>query len=327
MNDQDRYQHALEAIDNFDFEDAHYNFGILLESNPDDVEFRCGFYASGYWANRREAYERKREGRPRAAYFIEEWDAFELQAGERGFPGCESMQATMRSILGTAADHFRIAFQEESAGAIDAGLLKQLSICLIRIEDYTNAADILMFARRKTRPDAFLLFLLGESLCRLDEIDRVPFSARGLSYYRDACLVDHRAIDPALIASRFAVRAFEKVYAEDSGGLESAQEWFPAALHALSFQPGLRQLTDAELDEVAAELARLTGDLERVIDRFKERVSARLCFYHLLFMYHHSYHEPDRTLVAEHEEALRALSESMLTLYRENRIGPGGPFG
>ncbi|MBI3394491.1 MAG: hypothetical protein HY042_01510, partial [Spirochaetia bacterium] len=114
MPEQEKEPH-LAALEGSDFERAKELYGTLLSSDPDNVEYLCGFYTAGYWLNRKEVKTRKRPGRGLASWLTAEWDAFEAAAHERDFTGALSFRAVMRGILREAADNFRTAFQEEGS--------------------------------------------------------------------------------------------------------------------------------------------------------------------------------------------------------------------
>ncbi len=324
-----RFRAALDFLAAGDFGEARARFGDLLANDdPNDPEYACGFYASGWWINREDRRTSLKEGRGLADWLMRQWDDFQNIAEEREFTGCLSFRATMRAVLGEAAENYRTAFQQEGASAVDGELLKTLAVCLIRLEDYANAADILLYARRKGRSDAVLFFLLGESLCSqagpLSEDEDTPREARvkGVSFYRDACLVNATEIDPGLMASQPAVGIFGTLYQEFEHDLERTREWFPARLHAVCFHyEGLRRLSPAEIQHLQSESARLSRDLNQVVERYKERVRATLAFFYLCLMHHHRFHAHDRESARAYEDRLKADVPQMYVVYKEATQG------
>lgn len=324
-----RFRTALDFLANGDFAEARARFGELLANDdPDDPEYACGFYAAGWWFNREDRRTSLKEGRGLADWLMQQWDDFQTIADDRDFTGCLSFRATMRAVLGEAAENYRTAFQQEGASAVDGELLKTLAVCLIRLEDYANAADILLYARRKGRSDAVLFFLLGESLCSqagpqaADE--EIPHEARvkGVSFYRDACLVNTAEIDPGLMASQPAAGIFGALYQDFDHDLERTREWFPARLHANCFHyEGLRRLSPAELEHLRQEASRLSRDLNQVVERFKEKVRATLAFFYLCLMHHYRFHANERESARAYEDRLKADVPQMYVVYKEATQG------
>ena len=196
-------------------------YGELLEEHPEDPDYSTGFYASGYWANRSDRLRALRSGRQLAAYLVSEWEKFEEQASGRDLTASPSFPAAMKSVLGRAAEEYRLAFQEEGASGADLKLLKDLSLCLLRISDYRNAIDILQYARRINAVDAEILFLLAEAMSSAS-----PDDSSGRERYRDAFYLNPASIQPAFIASEPASTVLKELHLKFEGELETIREWF-----------------------------------------------------------------------------------------------------
>ena len=294
------------------FDAAWDEYGRLLELFPEDIEYQCGLYTAGYWRNRREDIQRRRAGRELGSYLYHEWDSFQELVEDRGYQGCLSFRAAMQFILGTAADEFRLTFQEEGGRSVDVDLLIDLGKCLIRIEDYANAVEILNYTRRIYTGDARVLFLLGESLCSSGAADDLP---RGLAFYRDAFLKEPEQIDPTLIASSAVAEVFEKLYEARDRKLELVLEWLPAHIHAAHFSRIARKPTNPELDQVHQDAERLAGDLHTVVEKYREKTRARLAFYILVLLHDHSYPEKDKPAVKEYEKFLKEIAPEVREIY------------
>ncbi|MEQ9367390.1 MAG: hypothetical protein RIF32_24370 [Leptospirales bacterium] len=313
----ERFRLGLDALESGDFGGARPIFGELIEIFPANPEFLCGYYSAGWWFNREERRTAVKEGRAKADWLMSEWDAFQSLAEQREYGGCLAFRAAMRAVLRDAAEQYRIAFQEEGASAVDTNLLKTLAVCLIRLEDYADASDILLYARRRqNQGDAQLHFLLGEALCSQDRED---LKEKGLSYYRDACLIDGRALDPGLMASRPAAEVFEKLYNRFEHNLEKTYEWFPAYFHAsIMGSDGLRRLAPPEIEHLQGETRRLARDLGTVVEKYRDRVRATLGFYYLCLIHHLKHHAKDRNASHEFEDRLKSVAPEIYTLYRES---------
>ena len=310
-------QNALRALQSEDFSRARELYGELVEQFPDEYEYACGFFTAGYWDNRKERIGSLKPGRAQGDWLVREWEQFQVLAEEKDFQSCRAFRGAMQAVLGRAAEQFRTAFQQEGRAGIDLEVLKDLAVCLIKTQDYKNASDILNFARRTHPGNADLFFLLGESLCSLDRPEQ---RERGMEYYRDAFLINHTSIDPTLISSEPAASIFSNLYAEKKEKLEDVIEWFPAYMMLHAFFPGLRRLAPEEIDGLEHELSRLMQDRSVVVEKFQDRVTARLMFFHLILLQHYRFHEKNPDRQRDLEEGVRELAPDIHKQYRELKI-------
>ena len=172
-----------------DYANAKQNFAFLLQKYPEDMEYQAAFFAAGWWYNRLSERENYRSGRSLASWYMRTWEKFMRQVEERKYNNMTSITRLMRSILEATADNFRQAFQEEGGSSADTELLQDLALCLLQLEDYNNAVDILQYARNKKPKSAELCFLLGESFCCQAEqrdLSEQEEMSRSLTCYRDA---------------------------------------------------------------------------------------------------------------------------------------------
>jgi tetratricopeptide (TPR) repeat protein len=306
---------ALSALTHGDYARAKDLYGSLLEEKPESPDYICGFYSSAYWDNRGGQFQNQPQGKARGSALVHAWDQFEQIAADRDFQTLPSFHAAMQSVLGKAAEEFRISFQDTGL-AHDSKILLDLGRCLIRMRDYPNAVEILLFAR-KVKPTPPILLLLGEALCAMGQEDQNTL-IKGLGYYRDAFLIEPDVFDPSVVQSEPALSVLTSLYARFESSRDQASLWFPAWLMARSQMQGLRKLLPEEIREAAAELARLNTDLERVVDKFKERVRARICFYILVLLSHHHFHEFNEDDVQELETRLAELEPDLYKDYRDN---------
>ncbi len=308
-------ENALHTLEQGDFDHAWERYGQLVELFPEDPEYAAGFYTAGYWRNRQSAIAETQAGRARGSYLFQEWDRFQKQAEERQFQSCASFRAAMQWVLGSAAGEFRTAFHSESGRNVDAALLSDLAMCLIRIEDYANATDILRYTARLHPANARIQFLLGESLCSsTDPQDR----ERGLASYRDAFLLDPSAADPTLIASDVASAVFRAAYEDYGHDLERTLLWFPARLSAASFAYGVRSITERDATAWSAEIRRLHESLGQVVEKFREKVKARLAFL-LLEVLRYAHRAKDHASIQTAEDLLRSVAPDVHATYKEGR--------
>lgn len=309
---------ALSALTHGDYARAKDLYGALLEDNPESPDYVCGFYSSAYWDNRGGQFLNQPQGKARGSALVQAWDQFERIAADREFQNLPSFHAAMQSVLGKAADEFRISFQDTGL-AHDSRILLDLGRCLIRMHDFANAVEILLFAR-KVKPTPPILLLLGESLSAMGQQDREAL-IKGLGFYRDAFLIEPDVFDPSVVQSEPAASVLSALYVRFESSRDRASLWFPAWLMARSQMAGLRKLLPEEIREAAAELARLNSDLDRVVEKFKERVRARICFYILVLLSHHHFHDFNEDDVQELETRLAELEPDLYKEYRDNVAG------
>ena len=315
------FQEALALLEQGEHKQAKEHFSALLAQESENLEFQSGFYCTGWWLNRKDSRQLYRSGRALAFWLMQEWKEFSGEAKKRGYQGCLCYRKTMQFILGEASDNFRKAFQEEGASSADLHLLKELAACLMQMEDYANACDILQYARTKAPQDAYLCFLLGEVLCCLDGEKHV---GRGLSCYRDAFLADLRVLDPDWIASPIASKTFMQLHEKTKGNIEHTRYWFPAYLMNASFLYSLRPLKDSESEHIFQEIERLNRERERDVAKYRERVNAALSFYLLVFIYQKSITQKSITQESTTQKNITENSGELIHAYKEklNEVAP-----
>ncbi|HBS05120.1 MAG TPA: hypothetical protein DEA96_09155 [Leptospiraceae bacterium] len=272
------FEEALFSLQAAHFEEAKSEFGTLLEAEPDTTEYMAGFYASGYWAIRKEQLTSSEPARPGTG-LMEAWDSFQEVAEEKGFGNTKSLRAVMKAVLGRAAEQYRQKFQREGMAHPDFSDLEELGKCLIRIQDYENAKEILQYAKRIQPGRSGIHFLLAECFLNDGEQD---FAERGLGFYRDGFIIQPGQFDPAYSYSGIVQETLQQLGEEKDNDLDRVLLWLPAYMMARSQYPGLRRLNRDEVSQLQRETHRLEKDLGTVMDRFKEKVEARLAFYYLV---------------------------------------------
>ena len=309
-------QEALKNLDSGKQKKAKEEFAALLQQEPENIEFQAGFFCAGWWLNRENSSQLYRSGRPLAFWLMQEWENFTQKVKARGYQSCICFQRTMHFVLNEIASNFRQAFQEEGAASADPNLLKELAICLIQLEDYNNAVDILGYARAKNPHDPRLNFLLGESLCCRNS--KKEDIGRGLSYYRDAFLIDLHITEARWIASQVASKIFMKLHQKFQEDLDRTLNWFPAYLMAASFEHSLTHLKRPALKELSLEVQRLLKEKERVVEKYSERLHAALSFYLLTLIYQYTCSENQPHQAREYKDSLKQSSPELYELYRKH---------
>ncbi|MEQ8352664.1 MAG: hypothetical protein RH862_14345 [Leptospiraceae bacterium] len=272
------FEEALFSLQAAHFEEAKTAFGTLLEIDPDNTEYMAGFYASGYWANRKDQLTTLEPVRPGTG-LMEAWDNFQDLAEDKGFASTKSIRAVMKAVLGRAAEQYRQKFQKEGMAHPDFSDLEELGKCLIRIHEFGNAREILQYAKRIQPGRSGIHFLLAESYLNDGESDAAE---RGLGFYRDGFIIQPAQFDAGYAYSSVVQDTLQQLGEEKDNDLDRILLWLPAYLMARSQYSGLRRLNRDEVSQLQRETHRLEKDLDTVMDHFREKVQARLAFYYLV---------------------------------------------
>jgi tetratricopeptide (TPR) repeat protein len=307
---------ALEAMSNGDLIRAKNLYGELLEKNPEEIDFICGYFTASYWENRKDILHPEKQGREAASQIMKAWDRFESIGEEKKFLNCKSYSAAMRYVFSLASENLRMAFQLQGAGsASDTELLLELSRCLIRIENYPDAIEILQYARKTNRENPRILFMLGEAYLSSEEPE---LRGRGISLYRDAFFLDPNALEISIITSLPVGEILKELYDVFEEDLKKVCEWLPAYLLADYFLRDLKPMSEKEIEQAVLEIRRLRKDMERVVEEYKSRVKSRISFYSLVLIHHFSYFEKDTSLVREYEGILQETDNILFERYKKN---------
>lgn len=171
-------------------------FFDLLDFDPENISYITGFFISSYWDNRLDLVLKLKEGSDRASKLVQMFDQFEKELDQRELIRGESYRAITDCILSEASAHFRLAFQTEGSLGFEKGILTSMSLCLIKIQDYKNAMDILEYTKNTKENSPVLQFYIAECSYHLGDTHRSQV------LFRDALLYD-----PELLR-------FEMIYSE-----------------------------------------------------------------------------------------------------------------
>ena len=318
MDTEESLSYAFTYLDSGKYKEAKEYFSQLLRESPQSIEYQAGFFSSGWWGNRQPFRKKLRQGRPLAYWLMQEWENFTLKMKEKGYDKSQFFQNYMQKILGIAADNFRLTFQEEGASSADPKLLQELALCLVQLGDYKNAIDILHYARTKKPYNPKLCFLLGEITCRTKEREAIN---RGLSYYREAFIIDPQICEPKWIASELASTILQRVYKENYKNQKDAISWFPAFLMAYSFSYKLFPLKNSSLAFLQSEAKRLLVAKEDTIEKYKLSVNSKLCFYLLAIIYEEQQKLEITKKEMDCESELRSLNKTLYDTFISKRNG------
>lgn len=297
------FDSLLEITASGDFSEARKGFSELLEKHPESREFEAGLYTAAYWDNRSGFLNRANELDGNT--IVTEWETFEKLIEQKGYAGYKPIIAAMYVVLGKAADSFRKSFQNKGLGNAEFDSLLELGRCLLRIEDYSNARDILQYARKLKPSSALALFLMGEG-CLLDG-DPLLIE-KGLGHYRDGFLIQPAQFPFDQIRSNQATSFLSNLQKEYGNENDTLLMWLPCEFMTHSMVSGCRRLNADELNQLLQETARLENDLRTGNSRYEMKIKSRLTFYYLVSIQAFTVHQsiPDQASVAR--EKLKEIS-------------------
>ncbi|PKA14222.1 hypothetical protein [Leptospira meyeri] len=175
-------EEALAYLSNGEFETAKSLYSVLLDRDPLDLASISGFYIASFWDHRLDLILKTREGKDRGKLLLSLFADFESEIRKRGYHTTDSFFATQDCILKEARDHLKLAYQWEGANALDKDLLRELAVCLIKIQDYGMALEVLLYGGNKQSP--VLHYYLAETQVMTGN------EREGIETYRTAFLND-----------------------------------------------------------------------------------------------------------------------------------------
>lgn len=276
-----------------DFGSATQAVGELLEANPDDADLMSGFYAASYWEHRQGLLQAVPSDRSPGAYLLEEWAAFEARLREKKLENTPTVDAAMRAVLGLAARQYRHLFQDGRVGAADFDSLLQLSRSMVRLKDWNNARDLLLFTLKLQPNNTAALVLLGECRCLLGQAENDQAELdRGYGHFRDAFLLSPAPVDPERLSATLLHDLLHDLrfrFGPEEQG--RATLWLPAEFMAAVFScAGIRALHADEILQLEEESDRLERELDDLAERYQEKAAARLAFYTLVLLHALTHH-------------------------------------
>ncbi|TGN20185.1 tetratricopeptide repeat protein [Leptospira idonii] len=177
-------EEALHSLSLGEFEKAKSLYSVLLDKDPEDTDLIGGFFVSSFWDNRLDLILRTREGKERGNLLLQHFQVFEEESKKRSLNKTEPYEVCLRCVLEEASHHLKLAYQWEGANALDTDSLTELAVCLIKINDYKTALEILQYSGGRTRFSPGLKFYLAEAYCMTGK------EKEGKETYRSAFLED-----------------------------------------------------------------------------------------------------------------------------------------
>ena len=317
QQNEELFKQALSEIKLNDFSKAKSIFQKLLSLEPTNIEFEAGFFNLGWWIIRRDNLELKK-GRIRASWLMKNWNEFTTISNSRSYTATKCYEELMYCIINEAVENYKIAFySDENLRNTDPNLLIELALCLLKLKDYTNAIEILNYARSKSTNDISLSFLLAEVLCFTDTKDNIQ---KGLTIYRETFINDFQNyFETENLNSNFSLNVLNTVKEFCEDDFTKLNYWFPSFLMISAMPYNLKPLKDKEISKVLDESKRLILEKERVSVKFRDKVHAILGFYIMTLILQFLNQERDPFILQEYEKELYSISPKFYNYYVNQR--------
>lgn len=266
---------AYGHLANGDFEPALKIFDSLLDTNQDIPGVEEGYRTTRFWLNRTDEAATLVEGKKTADFYLSEWQNFLEYAGTYRLKESNAFKSVEKYIYYTAAEHYKIAFQNEENPTDNIDLILNLAICFIKTGDFGLTVDTLEYARSTFTGDPRLLSLLGEAYYHLREIPKA------LLLFRESFFIDPSAIDLNFINADPIVR-LKRISEEEKGGWGELCEWIPVfghitdifyvkrhlAMHTVEAISNDIYTLEKNIQSMSQDRVRSTNILPRLINRY-----------------------------------------------------------
>lgn len=258
-------EEALSLLLSGEFEKAKAIYSVLLDRDPLDPESTSGYYIASFWDHRLDLILGTREGKERGKLILSLFADFELEMNKRKYLETPTFRAAQECILTEAKDHLKLAYQWEGANALDRDLLRELTACLLKLQDYKMALEILTYAGEKQTP--VLDFYLAETYCMLGR------EREGIDLYRLSFLNDPQNLSFSYLRYQPILDLLEKAKT-----LSDREEEWKEIIPVLAWREGLFRLPGKK-DTIAIE--RWVTELKRLLESKKRngesfRLAARI---------------------------------------------------
>ncbi len=268
---------AIHSLSVGEFEKAKSLYSVLLDKEPEDLDYISGYFVASFWDNRLDLVLRTREGKERGKLLLDYFSVFELESKKRNIQETVAYSTCLRCILEEASTHLKLAYRWEGANALDADSLTELAICLIKIGDYRTALEILPYSDTSTRISPHLKFYLAEAYCMVGR------EREGKEIYLAAFLEDPGLFHSELVSYpplRSLIEEAKKVVGE-----EEICEYVPVLAWKTKLFLADKQATPEEIKVWQKELNRLYEALKKGTNKeFKVRCRIQQYAYAIIEM-------------------------------------------
>jgi len=297
-------------IEDGDFKIAISKLDELLNINPEYPGLIPAFRTAKFWDNRTDYLKKFKEGKETATFLMEEWAKFDEYSHEVDILKSNAYKSAMRFIFLKASHHYRIAFQklEDQTGKFD--LLLNLGDCLLRLEEYKNAIEILEYAKNSFTSNARLLVILAESHFHLDDIPK------SLLYFREAFFINPTEIDLSLIKSKPILELIE-IISKERPNTPNIKEWIPIYGFLSDIFYVRKNLHRHQIDLIEKEIVKLEVVYQRMNkEQIKEsNALPRLINKYLWLLDYYEFQNYNFENLSEIKKRLISLDESIFLPY------------
>jgi tetratricopeptide (TPR) repeat protein len=252
-----------------EFEASRNIFSNLLDEDPENVIYQSGYFISRYWDNRIDSILSPPEGKLRANQLVIFFREFDSEIKTRNYPKNESYEAAVFCVLTEASQHYRISYQKEGMLGFDKEILKNLSMCLVRIGDYKNALEVIEYSRKFMEDSIKQIFYRAECLYHLGDLKG------SVIHFRIGFIQSPEELELDIVKSEPLTTAIKELR-DRFPDEDDLKEFLPVyCLEKNYFKEGKEYSRD-EVQWLISEMERLEGALQRENENLKFKLESRI---------------------------------------------------
>ncbi len=229
-----------------DFDKAKALYSLLLDKEPEGELWVAGYFIASFWDNRIDHIHSIREGKDRGILLLRYFSQFEEEISKRNLEQNASFSQASRCIVEETAHHLKLAYQWEGANALNPDVLGEFATCLVKIEDYKTAIEILQYSMDRHRFPPNLKFAFAEALVSTQKEE-------GKHLYYQCFMDSANSFQPNLVKWQPLVEAIE--IAKEAGN--EWKEFLPCVVLQNRLVYPKSPLKPAETEALTKELNRL----------------------------------------------------------------------
>jgi tetratricopeptide (TPR) repeat protein len=211
---------ALSFIEVGDFSRAFERIDPVITKNPDHPGLTEIYRTARFWMTRKDECYRKVEGKDRANFLMDQWNAYTEYAEEKNSADSYAFKAARKYIFFAACEEYKTAFYQNENPTEKFENLIKLGVCFITLGEYRNAVETLEYARSSHRNDAKLVSLLAESYFHTGDIPK------SLLLFREAFSIEPSSIELQILTAQ-PIKELEKTSRELKPKAVDLREWIP----------------------------------------------------------------------------------------------------
>ncbi len=247
----------FQLISEGKFREAIKKTDHVMSVNPDYPGAVEAYRTAKFWQNREKEIKKLPEGKRTADFLMEEWTSYDDYASLKEMKNSSAYRSAMKYIFFRAAEHYKLAFQNNQETDSRFDLLTNLGECFLRLGEYKYAVETLEFARGSYRSSARLLFILAESYFHIDDIPK------SLLFYREAFSIEPLDIDLSIVEAVPVKDIIEAI--NDSGrSFREIREWIPVFGFLTDIFYVRRNLNKHQVESLKREVFNLENSMARL---------------------------------------------------------------